>query len=53
MPIRPIKADMSAKKMQKSTFSKYSRIVYRWKGNFMPIKNYYGSYCPKTSQKKL
>ena len=37
--------------MQKSKFSEYSRIVYQWKGNFIPIKNYYGRYCPKTSQK--
>ena len=53
MPLRPIKADMFAKKMQKSKFSKYSRILYQWKENFMPMKNYYGSYYPKTGQKKL
>ena len=49
----PLKETCPPKKVQKSKFFEYSRIVYRWKGNFMLDKNYYGSCCPKTSQKKL
>ena len=39
--------------MQKFKFSEYGRVIYRWKGNFVLIKNYYKCYSQKQTQKKL
>ena len=39
--------------MQKFKFSEYGRVIYRWKGNFVLIKNYYECYSQKQTQKKL
>ena len=39
--------------MQKFKFSKHGRVIHRWKGNFVLIKNHYKSYSQNQAQKKL
>ena len=38
---------------EKSKSFKYSHIIYRWKGNFKPIKSLFGTYVRKWSGKTL